>query len=266
LLTGCVQSGPDRDANATTIAQGGGLDALLFRGSAFDLQLYRRSSNNPGPTFVYIEGDGDAYLDPRTPSPDPTPIDPLTLRLAAIDRGPAVIYVGRPCQFAPGRNDRRCTTKNWTTGRFSRDSVAAIDDAIERARDPQRPLVLVGYSGGGVIAALVAARRRDVSLLITLAAPLDIADWTHRMALSPLDGSDSPADQASSLARIPQIHFAGQRDRTVPVETIQSFIDKLGASARAKLIAIPDFDHRCCWLRDWPRLHDTAWNSADRKP
>ena len=149
----------------------------------------------PGPLFVYIEGDGLAYLDTRTPSTDPTPVDPLALRLAAADPGPAVLYLGRPCQFAPGRGDPRCSVRAWTTARFGANVVASIDDAIsrERARAPERPLVLVGYSGGGVIAALVAARRKDVSLLITVAAPLDVADWTRRMGVSPLDGSEASA-------------------------------------------------------------------------
>jgi dienelactone hydrolase len=262
LLAGCVASGADRDAAADVIVRSGGLVAATDRGTLFDLQLYRRDSAAPGPLFVYIEGDGAAYLDPRTPSSDPTPIDPLALRLAAVDPGPAVVYVARPCQFAPGRSDRDCTIADWTNRRFSPEAVAAVDDAIERehARAPARPLVLVGYSGGGVIAALVAARRSDVALLITIAAPLDIADWTHRLALSPLAGSRSPLDDAAALARVRQVDFAGERDATVPVETIRGAVDKLQPGAR--LVVVPEYDHRCCWLQDWPQLRESAWRSV----
>jgi len=257
-VSACGHGGPGRDATAVAIAQAAGLQAGTSNGAAFDLQTWRRDDGRPGPLFVYVEGDGLAYLDARTPSSDPTPVDPLSLRLAAADPGPAVLYVGRPCQFAPGRADPRCQVRDWTTGRFAPRLVAAVDDAVsrERAKAPGRKLVLVGYSGGGVIAALVAARRSDVSLLITVAAPLDVADWTRRMGLSPLDGSAFPLDRVERLSQVRLVAFAGQQDRTVPAASIASAVDRLGSSAR--LIVVPDFDHRCCWVRDWPYLRKVA--------
>jgi hypothetical protein len=260
-LAACGQAGPGRDATAAQIARRGGLEPVASAGGAFNLQIYRREDQRSGPLFVYIEGDGMAYLDQRTPSSDPTPIDPLALRLAAVDLGAAVVYLGRPCQFAPGRSDPHCTVHDWTTGRFSETVIAAVDEAVgrEHARNPGRPLVLVGYSGGGVVAALVAVRRRDVALLITVATPLDPADWTRRMGLSPLEGSQSPMDHARALAAVPQVVFAGERDATVPIESTRSAFRKLGPEARARLIVIPDFDHRCCWVQDWSRLRELAW-------
>ena len=264
-LAACNRTAAGRDATAAEVARAAGLDSAVARGAAFDLQLYRRDDpQRPGPLFVYIEGDGAAYLDPRTPAADPTPVDPLGLRLAAADPGPAVVYVGRPCQFAPGRSDARCAVPDWTTGRFSESVVAAVDGAIGRARaqSPQRPLVLVGYSGGGVVAALVAVRRRDVALLITVAAPLDPADWTRRLGLAPLAGSGSPLDRIPALAAVRQVAFAGGRDATVPVETIRAAIDRLGPQAQAGLIVMADFDHRCCWVQAWPRLRAQAWEAV----
>lgn len=261
MLVACGHNGAGRDATAVGVAQTAGLEPVASKGSTFDLQIYRRDDGKPGPLFVYIEGDGLAYLDQRTPSTDPTPVDPLALRLAAADPGPAVLYLGRPCQFAPGRGDPRCSVRLWTTARFGAVVVTSIDDAIsrERLRNPERSLVLVGYSGGGVIAALVAARRNDVALLVTVAAPLDVADWTRRMGVSPLDGSESPLDQAQRLAQVRLVAFAGQRDTTVPVDSIRSAVTKLGA--HAELIVVPAFDHRCCWVSDWGRLRELAWRS-----
>ena len=257
-VSACGQGGPGRDATAAGIAQTAGLEGDASKGVAFDLQIHRRDDGKPGPLFVYIEGDGRAYLDARTPSTDPTPLDPIALRLAAADPGPAVLYLGRPCQFAPGRADSRCQVRDWTTGRFAAHLVSALDDAlnVERVKAPMRKLVLVGYSGGGVMAALVAARRSDVALVIAVAAPLDVADWTRRLGLSPLAGSQVPLDQAERLSRVPLVAFAGQKDETVPVASIASAIGQLGPSA--KLIVVPGFDHRCCWVRDWPRLRKVA--------
>lgn len=68
MLAACVDSGPGRDATAVGIAGTGGLEPIASTGAGFDLQIYRREDGRPGPLFVYIEGDGMAYLDPRTPS------------------------------------------------------------------------------------------------------------------------------------------------------------------------------------------------------
>lgn len=257
-MSACSPGGAGRDETAVGIARAAGLVAATSGGAGFDLQTWRRDDGRPGPLFVYVEGDGLAYLDARTPSSDPTPADPVALRLAAADPGPAVLYIARPCQFASGRADPRCSVRAWTTGRFADDVVASVDDAIARARlrHPERALVLVGYSGGGVIASLVAARRSDVALLVTVAAPLDVADWTRRIGVSPLDGAPLPLDRIDRLSRVRTVAFAGRQDKVVPVASVASAVDKLGASAT--LIVEPDFDHRCCWVRDWPRLRATA--------
>jgi hypothetical protein len=57
---------------------------------------------------------------------------------------------------------------------------------------------------------------------------------------------------------VPHIAFAGARDTTVPVATIRGAVEKLGPNAVAQLIVMPDFDHDCCWVRDWPTLRDQA--------
>lgn len=239
LLAGCA-GGETRDTSAVGIARSGRLEPAVFATTTFDLQAWRRDDGRPGPLFVYIEGDGSAYIDERTPSSDPTPRHPIALELAAADPGPAVLYLGRPCQFAPGRGDRRCTARDWTIDRFTEPVVAALDEAIGRQR---RPLVLVGYSGGGVIAALLAMRRPDVERVVTVAAPLALDRWTGLFGLSPLR-------HAVIDIRVPLIAFAGQRDGTAPPE--------VATLPGAKQIVVPGFDHRCCWARDWPRLLGSA--------
>jgi pimeloyl-ACP methyl ester carboxylesterase len=235
LLAGCA-GGQTRDMAAAEIARAAGLEPAVFATATFDLQGWRRDDGRPGPLFVYIEGDGFAYVDERTPSSDPTPRDPVALRLAAADPAAAILYLGRPCQFAPGRSDRRCTLRDWTVDRFSEPAVDAIDRAIGQQR---RPIVLVGYSGGGVIAALLATRRRDVERVVAIAAPLDLDRWTKLSELSPLR-------HEVIGVRVPLVALAGERDSTVPAA--------VATLPGARQIVVPGFDHRCCWARDWPQL------------
>ncbi|MCC6656833.1 MAG: alpha/beta hydrolase, partial [Rhodocyclaceae bacterium] len=48
---------------------------------------------------IYIEGDGAPWPSPYHPPSDPTPRDPLALRLADRDTAPQLAYLGRPCQY-----------------------------------------------------------------------------------------------------------------------------------------------------------------------
>jgi esterase/lipase len=52
--------------------------------------------------------------------------------------------------------------------------------ALKRASGASR-LRLVGYSGGGVMAMLLAARRDDVAQVVTIAAPLRLAAHGQRV-------------------------------------------------------------------------------------
>jgi dienelactone hydrolase len=121
-----------------------------------------------------------------------------------------------------------------------------------------RRLVLVGYSGGGAIAVLLAARRSDVSEIITVAADLDLDYWIHRDSLSPLTGSLDPANVAVQVQKIPQVHFTGSGDRVVGTDVARAYLSHLPPGAPVRLIEVPGFTHDCCWARDWPSLITAA--------
>lgn len=208
---------------------------------------------------VYIEGDGVAWRDRFSPPADPTPRDPIALRLALKDPAPAVVYLARPCQYvahlAPPAT-RRCDPRYWTNARFAPDAVAAVDDAIGQAKRQAGAarVRLVGYSGGGVVATLIAERRDDVELLITIAAPLDIAGWTKHHAVSPLTGSLFPDRRNARLRAVRQVHFVGADDTIVPPDIVRAFVADAGTETRQTLIVVPGFDHVCCWAERWPEM------------
>lgn len=270
LAPGCAApSLAERTRLAATIAAEGGLVARRFETGRFELLGYARPALRSGAGLrVYLEGDGLAWRSRREVSPDPTPIDPVALRLAAEDASQsAILYLARPCQYI-GVGQPQCDPVEWTDRRYSAEITESIDRAIDLAQARPLeglatrggggahggPLELVGYSGGGVLAANVAARRGDVTRLVTVAAPLDLAAWVRRHGVSPLTGSIDPAGQGAVLKATSQLHFVGAEDENVPAELTRSYLAALGDPVDARLVEVPGFDHRCCWVRDWRQL------------
>ena len=251
LLAGCVgieAFGGSRERVAEWAAPRGFVVEKIEAGRFALLALLRGAA--PLLT-IYIEGDGAPWPNVYQPPRDPTPPRPLALALAAQDPAPAVAYLGRPCQYLDEAARKVCPVDYWTRRRFAPEAVAALDMAVDRlkARSGASRIRLVGHSGGGTIAALLAARRRDVEGWITVAAPLDLAEWTKTHNLTPLEDALDPF----ALPAVPPpggLHFAGARDQVVPARIAERFVQRHGG----RLEVIPDFDHDCCWARDWPGL------------
>ncbi len=256
-LAGCSNDGEMRREGAAALAAQAGLQRVTFDTGAFVLVGALRGAGSAQPVLtVYIEGDGLAWETPYQLSDDPTPRHPTGLSLAAADGGPAVLYLGRPCQYVTAAEQRQCAPRYWSSHRFAPEVIAAVGHALDDAKrqvGAQR-LILVGYSGGGAVAALVAARRSDLAALVTVAAPLDPLTWTRQHDVAPLTGSLDPMDDAPRLAALPQLHIAGARDTVVPPEIIRGFLQHEGPNAHGRVIVVPEADHMCCWAEHWPDL------------
>lgn len=234
-----------------TLPAAAGLAPLELRAGTFDLAAHVRRSGQPvKEATIYIEGDGAAWTTPYHPPLDPTPRKPVSLLLAAADPAPAVAYLGRPCQYLAAAALARCPTTYWTERRFAPEVIAAYEVAIEQLKEKLgvERIRLVGYSGGGVIATLLAAQRHDVDALVTVASPLALAEWVKWHGASPLTGSLDPIGLAAALP--PGVHFAGRGDKNVPVEVLEHFVRAQGG--RIEIVA--GFDHECCWVREWSSL------------
>ena len=270
LLVACTSSSvQDRRAAAQRVAQDAGWQRLDLEAGDFVLAAFVPPQLARADTLtVYIEGDGAAWVDAGTPSFDPTPNDPLALRLALQDPGEQAVYLARPCQYVEDKNRRHCAARYWTAARFAPEVVAASDQAISqlKRRYGARHIDLVGYSGGGAVAALLAAGRDDVAQLVTVAGNLDTAAWTKGMGLSPLHGSLNPADAWRSLAGIGQRHYVGADDRVMPPRYAESYQRRYPTGAQPEVIVVPGFDHFCCWVQYWPQLLENAARDAAPRP
>lgn len=258
MLAACASISLDeRRAASARIGTNAGWQRLDIDAGEFLLAAFVPPGHRTADTLtVYIEGDGLAWLDSSTPSFDPTPLDPLALRLALRDSAAATAYLARPCQYVSGTDSRGCAQKYWTSHRFAPEVISATGRAVDqlKKRSGAQRLVLVGYSGGGAVAALVAAERSDVTQLITIAGNLDHRAWTSGHGLTPLSGSLNPADAWARLRQIPQKHYVGGKDEDVPVSVARAYAARFPIGERPRILVEPSFDHHCCWETRWPAL------------
>jgi pimeloyl-ACP methyl ester carboxylesterase len=243
----------DANVAAERLAQSAGLTRESIVTDSFVLTSFSRIGDPNAAVDIYIEGDGRAWDSRYTPSLDPTPRHALALQLAARDPAANVVYLARPCQFTA--RDPRCETAYWTGKRYAPEVITALDDAIGQVatRAPGQSLNLIGYSGGGALAVLVAAGRRDVASLRTVAGNLDLDEFTRLHQVSPLTGSRNPIDAAARVAQIPQVHFSGADDRIVPPSVARHFASAAGGSC-VRTEIVPGLGHEGDWARVWPQL------------
>jgi pimeloyl-ACP methyl ester carboxylesterase len=253
LLSCCSTSREARFTQAKAIAGAGELVPHIWRAGDVEIVGFERRGAEQPMLVVYIEGDGRAWANPWQPSGDPTPTDPIALRLAASDLVRPLLYLARPCQYVGGPH---CRARLWTNQRLSAAVVGWFQQIIDDARRAvgSDKIGLIGYSGGGALAALIAEQRHDVVWLITVAANLDLALWARLHDIEPLAGSLDPAFNAKTIEHLPQVHFGGAQDAVVPPKVLHSFLAQLAPRAPARVIILPGFDHDCCWVAAWPRL------------
>ena len=262
LISGCAAiPGPaERRRHADGLAASRDWQASTLAVGGFQLLVYGPKTIEPFAVLtVYIEGDGFAWVTGTRPSADPTPRDPLALRLALAHPDGNAAYLARPCQFANAELTG-CAERYWTNERFAPEVIAATDQAVDilKTRFGARRLNLVGYSGGGAIATLVAARRQDIDRLVTVSGNLDHVAWTTHHRVEPLMGSLNPAAFVDKLDGRHQWHFAGGKDRVVPPWLLEEFASRFAAGQRPYIYTERDFDHLCCWAENWGALWERA--------
>ena len=253
ILSGCAGMRV-RGNLANDIARESNLKPILIQTSIFKLKGYYRFNDNHSPVTVYIEGDGQAYLHRNMPSANPTPRNPLTLHLAGIDHGENILYLARPCQYVNFKSERLCTTPYWTQKRFSREVIISVNEAIDKMlfKAKGEGIHLVGYSGGGAVAALVASIRNDVLSLRTLAGYMDHVSLNKNVGVSPLKGSLDPIKVAHKLKSIPQIHYSGKKDKVIPNWVAKNFAHAVG-------------NNNCTFTRLTNATHTKGWEKVWRK-
>lgn len=267
-ISGCLSLSPEsRLHTAERMAARSGWEPLRLNAGTFVLAAFA-PRQIPGTSTVtltiYVEGDGMAWISRSQVSPDPTPVHPMALALALQQPSGAAAYLARPCQYVNANAAGKCPNTWWTDRRFAPEVITATNLAIDQLKQRFRAsrLILVGYSGGGAVAALAAAQRKDVALLVTVAGNLDHQAWARMKKITPLTHSLNPAEAWQALVDLPQLHFAGSRDTTVPPDVLRSYVSRFPEDRQPAVRLIESFDHRCCWAEQWSGLYPAATGSA----
>lgn len=229
-----------------------GFARKVIKASEFlHLAYLKGEPTNHGALHIYLEGDGSPWIYHRWVAPDPTPRNPVMLRLMRLDPAPSV-FLGRPC-YHGFSGTPPCSPLLWTHQRYSERVVKSMTVALEALIEPgsDQKIVLIGYSGGGTLAMLLAERMRYIHAVVTIAANLDVAAWTRHHGYTPLIGSLDPAQRPPLNSDIAQLHLAGARDRNIPPHLVRAVVAR---QHRAQFLVLKDYDHRCCWEEIWPSI------------
>ncbi len=246
------------------LAQQVGFKASLIKTNDFEFTYLIKKNPASQKLVIYIEGDGRSWIKKSILSRNPTPPYALGLRLAIQDpRSDTVIaYLTRPCQFTQQKpTPDTCDAKYWSSHRFSEQVIANMNQAVDHILSTlpsNTTLELIGYSGGASVALLLAARRKDVIRIRTVAGDLNHDKMSTYHHTTPLLYSLNPIHFISNLKNIPQIHYIGTQDNIAPGYIAEDFMNKIKQNQnknqpKPELIRV-QATHQTGWEAQWAKL------------
>ncbi len=229
------------------------LNKEIFHTQTFDIFSYQKNLTCKDEMSVYIEGDGLAWITPSRISDNPTPLNPLALKLMVQDNSTCKIYLARPCQYV---KSKMCSEQYWTNERFSPKVIQTYEQILDMLIEKYgvKEFNLYGFSGGGTVATLLAANRKDIKQLVTIAGNLDIDFWTKKHYLTPLTGSLNPANFSQELSSVKQIHLIGEEDNVIDQSVFDSYKKHFTNTKNIHAISFSSYSHICCWDKKWKEI------------
>ena len=245
MFTACT----DTSVRLDELASSNGFSQMTVTGTDFQHRIYYRQGLPAKNLHIYLEGDGRPWRNEFTVSIDPSVDRLISLELMKQDAA-SVLYVGRPC-YHGFANVAPCRPWYWTSGRYSQEIVDSMLVVIRNYAQQNGALnvVLIGHSGGGTLAMLIAEHLENVIAVVTLAGNLDVNRWAKHHEYAPLEGSMSPADRQPLPHAIKQLHYAGEDDSKIPYDFVRDAVLK---QIDAEFILLDDVNHDCCWADYWP--------------
>ena len=239
-----------------------GLSKTVYSNSQFELSIYARDkstasdqNNFSSVLHVYLDGDGTPWITPNHISIDPTPRMDTVLNLMHQDTESS-IYLGRPCYHNQAR-DEHCDPALWTSARYSKPVVDALIFSLTKyvtdrsTIQPVDAITLIGFSGGGTLAMLMAPNIPLVRRIITINGNLDIDHWTRQHGFSPLSHSLNPIHQPKLPEHIEVHHLFGRKDKIIDAHYLANYFSTY---PNTKTTIFDEFSHHCCWNQVWREI------------
>lgn len=249
MTTSC--SSPATRLNHYAVSQD--LKKIVFSNQYIPLIAYTNITlhNNIDTVYIYLEGDGRPWDRGRWPASDPNTRASVMLPLLATTTKPS-LYLARPC-YGWVTLPTLCEPTWWTSGRYSQQVLDLLNDAINQHKlsHKVKRYVIAGHSGGGALAMLLAAKRKDIAAVITLAGNIDHPAWTRYFGYLPLTGSLAPPSSDSFDNTQYHIHLVAGQDKVIPAPLIQKALSRYPTAHSSYY---PDFTHQCCWKTVWPNI------------
>lgn len=202
---------------------------------------------------IYVEGDGGPWIRETRVSVDPTPSNPVLLRLMHDATHPAV-YLGRPCYFGTA-TDRECDPRWWTFDRYGQVVVASMCQAAnEAARQMGAQAVeLIGYSGGAAIVVGMSTCTDRLVSVTTIAGNLDPKAWAEHHGYTPLHDLSPLRLAAMRQSDVNETHWQCRDDLNIPPSITDGYF---AARTSATRHIVDNCSHATGWQLYWPQIVD----------
>lgn len=210
--------------------------------------------------WVFIEGDGTPWHLGRWPAKKPYVQTPVAHPLWLYTQAPA-LYLKRPCYFntpknpmsAPKKLPKGCTPNWWTSDIYSSLVVSQLNNELHKQLTKLRykNYLLIGHSGGGTLAMLMAKQaRHKPRLIVTLAGNLNPAQFNKRHNL-PTNTNTNTNMLIMPPVKIRQWHYAGEKDTLIPFELINNTCQK---NTQSRCYKLNNTTHTEGWSSHWPTI------------
>jgi hypothetical protein len=204
---------------------------------------------------IYVDGDGEPWIRNTRVTIDPTPANPVLLRLMHDATHPAV-YLGRPCYFGSA-TDRGCEQRWWTFDRYGEvvvDSMCSAANRISRELGANT-VGLVGYSGGGAIVVGMSACTEKLVSVSTIAGNLDPKAWTEHHGYSALNDLVPLTPATTRQNQIDEAHWQCRDDLNIPPSITDDYFALRESPTRH---IVDSCSHSTGWKRHWSQIIDIA--------
>jgi len=264
LLSGCYLPNMDmKKQTAMRLAVPNGMFERDIPADPYMITSFERVHKENAVANIYIEGGPMVWDDFLKERETATPMNPLALHMSTRDLSANVIWLARPCQFAysPKIDGSPCTREEWAQGRFSLTNLRAMNAALDniKKRYGITGFNLIGVHDGAGVAIHLAAARKDVKSLRTVAGMIDTAVFNqaynpdnHEVIVDKT--SNNPGMHAGHLSQIPQHHMIGEWDDVVGPDMAQNFRQAAGNSPCIRVSEVKGVTHEKGWVNRWPDL------------